>query len=391
MDIAGIKAAVAGDIDSGYQKLGELSRKLHDNPETAMEEHKAMAWLTDYLEKSGFSVERGICDLPTAFRAKYGKGKPSIAFLAEYDALPKIGHACGHNLIAASAVAAGVAAQKAVDEFGGCVTVYGTPGEELAGGKALMADRGAFKELDVAMISHPGGGHHIIMNALACQNLYIEFFGRAAHAAAEPETGINALAAMILSYNAIDALRQHIKETSRIHGVITDGGEAANIVPAHTAATFMVRAVEDKYLDELKEKVIGCFTGAARATGAELKYRWDEVRYAAMKNNLNLARLFQKNMKAVGCNIPIGEGAVSGGSTDVGNVSQLIPAIHPMVGITRDSLSVHTAEFAKATATEEALRRMLEAAGAMAMTAADLLADPALLKKVKVEFEKGKT
>jgi amidohydrolase len=388
--ITELKKTVVRDIDSSYKKLRELSRKLHDNPETAMEEHRAAAWLTEYLEQSGFGVERGICDLPTAFRGKYGKGKPAIAFLAEYDALPKIGHACGHNLIATSSIAAGVACRKAVDEFGGSVMVYGTPGEELAGGKALMAERGAFAELDIAMISHPGGGHHVLMNALACQNLYIEFFGRAAHAAAQPETGVNALAAMILSYNAIDALRQHIKETSRIHGVITDGGEAANIVPAHTAATFMVRAVEDKYLDELKEKVISCFTGAARATGAELKYHWDEVRYAAMKNNLTLGRLFQKNMEATGRHIPLGAGAISSGSTDVGNVSQLIPAIHPTVEITHNSISVHTQEFAEAAATDEALRRMLDAARAMAMTAVDLFSSPETLEKVQAEFRKGK-
>ncbi len=389
MDIGEIKDSVVRDIDSSYIQLRELSRKLHDTPETAMEEHRAAAWLTEYLEKNGFSVERGICDLPTAFRGKYGRGKPAIAFLAEYDALPKIGHACGHNLIATSSLAAGIACKKVVDELGGSVMVYGTPGEELAGGKALMAERGAFAELDIAMISHPGGGHHVLMNALACQNLYIEFFGRAAHAAADPEAGINALAAMILSYNAIDALRQHMKETSRIHGVITDGGEAANIVPAHTAATFMVRAVEDKYLDELKEKVISCFAGAAKATGAKLKFRWDEVRYAAMKNNITLAKLFQKNMEVVGRNIPIGEGAISGGSTDFGNVSQLIPAIHATVEITHDSISVHTTEFAKAAAEEDALRRMLDAAKAMAMTAVDLLSSPETLEKVQAEFKKG--
>jgi amidohydrolase len=390
MDITGIKNAIARDIDSSYNNLRELSLELHDNPETAMAEYKAAAWLTEYLEKNGFSVERGICDLPTAFRAKYGKGKPSIAFLAEYDALPKMGHACGHNLIAASSIAAGVAARKAVDELGGSVMVFGTPGEELAGGKAIMVERSAFTGVDFAMITHPGGGHHILMNALACQNLYIEYFGRAAHAAAEPETGINALAAMILAYNAIDALRQHVKETSRIHGIITDGGEAANIVPAHTAATFMVRAVEDKYLDELKGKVINCFNGAAAATGAELKYRWDDVRYAAMKNNVTLGQLFKKNIEELERSIPLGDAVRSSGSTDVGNVSQLFPTIHPTVAIAPDSVNIHTREFAGVAASEDALRRMLDAAKAMAMTAADLLADPAMVKKAQAEFKNSR-
>jgi amidohydrolase len=389
MDIGKIKNSIGKDIDSSYKKLYQLSRNLHNNPETAMEEYKAAAWLTEYLAQNGFTVEKGICDLPTAFRAQYGKGKPSVAFLAEYDALPKLGHACGHNLIATSSLAAGIACRKVVDELGGSVTVFGTPGEELAGGKATMAERNAFTGIDVAMITHPGGGHHVLMSALACQNLYIEYFGRAAHAAAEPETGINALAAMIIAFNAIDALRQHIKETSRVHGIITDGGEAANIVPAHTAATFMVRAVENKYLDELKEKVIGCFAGAAAATGAELKYRWDSVRYASMKNNITLGQLFRENMGELGRSIPLGDGTRSSGSTDVGNVSQLLPTIHPTVAIAPDSVYIHTGGFAEVAASEDALRCMLDAAKAMAMTAADILSSPEMLKKVQAEFRKG--
>lgn len=388
MDITELKKAIVRDIDSSHQQLRELSLKLHENPETAMKEEQASAWLTEYLERAGFSVEQGICNLPTAFRAEYGKGKPVIAFLAEYDALPKLGHACGHNLIAASSLAAGVAVRKAVDDLGGSVIVFGTPGEELAGGKAIMAERGAFTGVDAAMITHPGGGHHVLMNALACQNLYIEYFGRAAHAAAEPEAGINALSAMILAFNAIDALRQHVKETSRIHGIITDGGEAANIVPSHTAATFMVRAVEDKYLDDLRERVIGCFTGAAAATGAELKYRWDEVRYAAMKNNVALGQLFKENMEELERSISIGDSPRSSGSTDVGNVSRLCPTIHPTVAIAPDSIPIHTRDFAKVAATEDALVCMLDAAKAMAMTAADLLFSPETLNKVQAEFRK---
>lgn len=389
MDIGEIKDAIVNDIDSSYKELRELSCKIHDNPETAMEERRASVWLCAYLEKHGFKVEKGICDLPTSFRAKYGKGKPAISFLAEYDALPKVGHACGHNLIATSAIAAGMAARRAVDAFGGTIIVYGTPGEEIAGGKAIMVGRGAFTDADVAMITHPGGGSRVSMNVLACQNLDVEFFGKAAHAAADPEVGINALAAMILSYNAIDALRQHIKEKARIHGIITDGGEVANVVPAHTAASFIVRAEDDKYLDELEERVISCFTGAAVATGAELKYKWDEVRYAAMKNNLTLGRLFQKNMAALGHRIPMGDNIRFSGSTDVGNVSQLVPAIHPTASIAPENIAPHSPEFAKAAATESGLKMMLVAAKAMAMTAVDLLANPENLEKVRAEFRKG--
>ena len=211
--------------------------------------------------------------------------------------------------------------------------VIGTPGEELYGGKAIMAERGAFDDVDMAMIVHPDGENTATMRTLACQTLDVEFFGKAAHAAARPEAGINALEAMLQSFNAINSLRQHIREKARIHGIITDGGEAANIVPAHTAASFIVRAEDDSYLDELKEKVMNCFVGAATATGAKLEYRWGEVRYATMLNNLTLARLFRQNMKSLGHNMRLGDATVRSFSTDVGNVSRLVPTIQPLVAI----------------------------------------------------------
>ena len=389
LDIGELKATVIREIDARYQQLGELSRKIHDNPEVAFKEKKAAAWLAGYLEESGFSVERGICGLPTAFRGKYGKGEPVIAILAEYDALPKLGHACGHNLIATSAVAAGVASRLSVDELGGSVLVIGTPAEELYGGKVIMAARGAFDNMDMAMIVHPGGGNRAIMSTLACQTLDVEFIGRAAHAAAQPEEGINALEAMIQSYNAINSLRQHIRDKARIHGIITDGGEAANIVPAHTAAHFIVRAEYDSYLDELKEKVINCFESAAKATGAELKYRWGE-RYAAMLNNVTMARLFRKNMQSLGRRIPLGDTTLWGGSTDVGNVSQLVPTIQPLVAVSSKQVWIHTPQFARAAASEDGLRRLLDAARAMAMTVIDLLASPETVARVQAEFRSGR-
>jgi amidohydrolase len=390
LDIIKLKAAIAGDIDAHAAELGELSRKIHDNPEIAMKEVRACGWLTECLKANGFEVKQGIYKLSTAFSARYGKGRPVIAFLAEYDALPKLGHACGHNLIATSAVAAGIGAKRAADELGGSIMVYGTPGEEGDAGKAIMAERGAFRDLDAVMISHPGGGHQVVLCALACETLEVEFIGKAAHAASNPEMGINALEAMILSYNAINALRQHVKESARIHGIITDGGEAANVVPAHTAATFLVRARDNAYLDILKEKVLNCFAGAAAATGAELKYKWAGVRYAAMQNNMALARLFRKNMQDLGIPIPIGDTSGNEGSSDVGNVSSLAPTIQPMIGIAPASVSLHTPEFQKIAATEKSLHRLLDAAKAMAMTAADLLADPRALAGARAEFQKSK-
>jgi len=390
MDTGELKASIVKEIDSEYGQLAELSRKLHDNPEVAFEEFKAADWISGYLEKRGFVIERGICELPTAFRGIYGSEEPTIAILAEYDALPKLGHACGHNLIATGAVAAGIASKLTVDELGGSITVIGTPGEELYGGKAIMAGRGAFDSVDMAMIVHPGGGNTVVMPTLACQTLEVEFFGRAAHASAEPEAGINALEALLQSFAAINSLRQHIRDKSRIHGIITNGGEAANIVPAHTAASFIVRAENDSYLDELKEKVINCFSGAALATGAELKYSWGEVRYAAMLDNMNLARLFRNNLTSLGQAIKLGHTAAGWASTDVGNVSQLVPTIQAIVGIAPSNVLVHTPQFADVAATEHGLRRILNAAKAMAMTVVDILSDKRTAERIREEFRKEK-
>ena len=309
MKIAGLKSALSADVAALYPQLADLSRRLHDNPEVAFEERRSSALLVDFLAKNGFMVEKGIYELPTAFRAVYGKGRPVIAFLAEYDALPGLGHACGHNLIAACSLAAAVACKSAVNALGGAVVVFGTPGEELYGGKAIMASAGAFADIDAAMIAHPGGGNRVLMNTLACENLKVAFRGVAAHAAASPELGINALDAMIQSFNSINSLRQHIRASERISGVITDGGEAANIVPEHTAATFIVRAEDGVRLDALKKRVVACFAGAARATGAKLKYSWGE-RYEAMVSNAALAGLFHENMRSLGRAINLGDNAM---------------------------------------------------------------------------------
>ena len=390
MDIEKLKVSVVNELDAHSRELGELSLKIHSSPELAFQEFKAASWLTEYLEENGFSIERGICELPTAFRATYGQGEPVIAILAEYDALPELGHACGHNLIATSSVAAGVASRLAVDRFGGSLLVIGTPGEELYGGKALMAERGAFSDVDMAMIVHPDVVNAATIQALACQTLDVEFFGKAAHAAARPEAGINALDAMIQSFTAINALRQHIKDKARIHGIITNGGEAPNIVPAHTAGSFIVRAEDDEYLDELKEKVINCFIGAATATGAKLEYRWGEVRYASMLNNLSLARLFRRNMQSLGRRMPLVDSSGGFGSTDMGNVSQLIPAIHPVVALAPPRVSIHSPQFALAAAAEESKKYFLDAAKALAMTVVDLLASPETVIRIKKEFKRGK-
>ncbi len=385
MEQARIKSGISREIDSRRNELKELSRRIHDNPETALCEVKASSWLSDYLEKSGFRVERGIGRLPTAFRASYGKGSPVIALLAEYDALPGLGHACGHNIIGVAAAGAGVASKTIADRFGGTVIVMGTPDEEKGGGKGILVREGAFGGIDVAMMVHPDVHDAASTRALACQELTVEFFGKEAHAAASPETGINALEAMILSFNAIDSLRQHIKSTARIHGVIIDGGKAANVVPGHSAASFNVRADDDEYLEELKVKVVNCFKGAARATGARLKFRWSEVCYSAMKNNMTLANLFKTNMEKLGRKVTITEGGTVF-STDMGNVSQVVPGLHAMVAIAPEGIRHHTPEFGKAATSEAGVKGLLDSAKALAMTVCDLLSDKENLSKAKKEF-----
>ena len=390
LDIEKLKASVKGEIDACCHQLRELSLKIHSSPELGFKEVKAAAWLTQYLEENGFSIERGICELPTAFRGSYGRGKPTIAILAEYDALPNLGHACGHNLIAAGAVGAGVASKLAIDQFGGSILVVGTPAEELYGGKAIMADRGAFDNLDMAMMVHPGAHDTATTQTLACQGLEVEFFGKAAHAAANPEAGINALEAMLNSFAAINSLRQHIRDKARIHGIITDGGEAANVVPAHSAGNFIVRAEDEAYLAELKERVINCFIGAATASGARLEYRWAGIRYAPLRNNLTLARLFRQNMQSLGRKVKLSDPSQDFGSTDMGNVSQVVPSIHPRVAIAPAEVLVHSPQFTEAAASEAGIKGLLDAAKALAMTVVDLVANPEIVIKIKEEFVQHK-
>ncbi len=384
MDIEKLKAMVIGEVDARQQALFKLSMRIHRSPELGFQEVKASGWLTEYLERNGCKVEKGICQMTTAFKGSYGSGKPAIALLAEYDALPQLGHACGHNIIATAAVGAAVAARGAIDEAGGSVVVIGTPAEELHGGKVIMAERGAFDNIDAAMIVHPSVVDMASIQALACIGLEVEFWGKAAHAAVYPHEGINALEAMIQAFNGINSLRQHIRERARIHGIITQGGEAPNVGPAYTAGSLLVRAEDDAYLDELKEKVLNCFKAASLATGARLEYKW-AAHYAPLKTNFALAEVFTKNMEALGRNLwPTLDRGL--GSSDVGNVSTLVPTIHPMVAIAPIEILAHSPEFAEAAASEDGNRGLLDGAKALAMTVVDLIAQPEIMARVKEEF-----
>ncbi|MBI4215820.1 MAG: M20 family metallopeptidase [Chloroflexi bacterium] len=390
MTTPNLKSQALAQVERQRPDLIELSLRIHSHPELGFKEEKAARWLTDYLEAQGFAVERGFCGLPTAFRATYGSGRPALAFLAEYDALAKLGHACGHNIIATAAVGAGVAVKEALARLRGQVQVIGSPAEEVYGGKAIMAQRGAFSDLDAAMMIHPGVRNTPQARALACIGLEVEFFGKAAHAAARPHEGINALEALILAYGNINSLRQHIRERARIHGIITDGGEAPNIVPAHAAGSFLVRAVDAAYLEELRPRALACFQAAAQATGARLAYRWAEVQYEAFLTNETMADLFRQNLETLGRSVRPLNSEAGLGSTDMGNVSQLVPAIHPTIAIAPTEVASHSLEFAQAAASEAGHLGLLDGAKALALTAIDLLGNPRTLAKARAEFLRAK-
>jgi amidohydrolase len=388
LEIEKLKLKAKDSVESQRQQLIQLSLNIHDHPELGFKEEKASAWLTTYLEANGFHVDRGVADLPTAFRATYGKGRPRVALLAEYDALPKIGHGCGHNIIGVSAVGAAVASKSVIDRLGGSIVVMGTPGEEGFGGKIDMVRAGVFKGMDVAMLVHPDVRNMPTEEALAASTLEVEFFGRPAHAASQPHKGINALDALILAFTAINSLRQHIRGDARIHGIITDGGEAPNIVPAHSAAVFLVRALDNDYLAELKDKVLNCFAGASVASGARLEYRWRDRTYAPLTNNPTLVRLFKQNLKSLGRKVETFDPHIGLGSTDMGNVSQVVPAIHPTIAIAPRHVLIHTPEFAAAAVSEAGHQGLIDAAKAMAMTAVDIL-QPGTIGKIRQEFHRG--
>jgi len=382
-----LKEKIKRELEKRRGELVELSLKIHANPELGFQEVKAASWLSGYLEDSGFRVERGIAGLATAWRATYGRGKPGIALLAEYDALPEIGHGCGHNIIATAAIGAGVASKAVVDALGGRVIVLGTPGEETQGGKIDMINRGVFDDVDIAVMVHPSMLNIAMVKMLACISLEVEFFGKAAHAAVQPAAGINALEAVISAFTAINSLRQHMREEARVHGIITDGGASPNVVPPHSAARFLVRAADYGYLEELKGKVLNCFKGAALTTGARLEYRWGDKVYAPLKNNAVLAKLFSENLESLGRHIDIFDLPVPIGSSDMGNVSQVVPSVHPMIAVASTGVSLHSVEFASAAASEAGHAGMLDAAKAMAMTVADVIGQPGALEKIRQAFQ----
>jgi len=388
-----MKQIIIDAMNENEAKFKNISIYIGDNPELGHEEFKACKILTDTLREHDFHVEIGICDLPTAFKATYDSGKegPTIGYMAEYDALPELGHACGHNLIAVMGIAAGIGLSKVLEETGGKVIVYGTPAEETKGGKVTMAEAGIFEELDVAMMVHPLDNYMKSGDSLAMDAIQFEFFGKSAHAAASPHLGINALDAVLHTFNSINALRQHIKPDARIHGVITEGGKAANIVPDYAVAQFYVRAGKREDVNILVEKVKKCAEGAALQTGATVKSSFYEFSYDDMITNKTLSDVFTKQLVSLGVEeIEIHEQRDGSGSLDMGNVSQVVPAIHPYVKICNESYACHTHEFREAAMSEQGRDAMLLGAKSMALTGLEILTNKELLATIKKEFAKNK-
>lgn len=373
-----VKTAGRERIEKSADQLIELSHRIHANPELGFEERKASAWLCEFLADAGFTVEAGVCDLETAFVARAGSGPLHIAICAEYDCLPAIGHACGHNLIAAMAAGAGLAAARLADDLGITVTVLGTPAEEVGNnnGKILMLERGAFDGVHAAMMVHPAPIDVVEPNIIALASFDVHYTGKEAHASAWPERGVNAADALTVAQTAIGLLRQHIRSTDRIHGFITRGGDAANVIPAHTSASYMVRATSLGDLDALRSKVIRCFEAGALATGAKLELAGGERPCAEMHHDRELAEIYQRSAEALGRKFNITQGmARAAGSTDMGNVSLTIPSIHPMIGINSAPATNHQPEFTAHCVTPDADRAILDGSIAMAWTIAEIAGD----------------
>lgn len=385
-----LKQRVIAVIDGLRDDLMHISATLYANPELAFQEFQAAALLGQTLEAHGFTVERGVGGLETAFRAEArGAGDgPTIAILAEYDALPNLGHACGHNIIAASAIGAGIAVRTVLEQLPGRVLVIGTPAEEGGGGKLILLEKGVFADVDAAMMVHPASYTMTTRPSLASNRLTIEFTGKASHAAAAPEDGINALEAVLLTFNNVNALRLHLKPDARVHGIITHGGTAANIIPDYASAEFSVRAAQQSYAQEVLQRVVQCAEAGGIATGAQFKYT-TKPGYAEIIPNPTMARLFTENWRAIGVEVHDPRPNERMGSTDMGNVSQALPALHPYIAIAPDGTGGHTLEFLAAAISPAGQEGLLNAAKALAMTTIDLLSSPELLQAVKQEFAAG--
>jgi amidohydrolase len=387
MDLEQAKRRLCEEVDARSELLVSVSHDLHDHPEELFEEHHAHDALTEVLAGAGLTPVRHAYGLDTAFEARAGQAGPTVAVMLEYDALPGIGHACGHNIIAAAGLGAGLAAAALADELGGRVVILGTPAEEGGGGKVAMAEGGALDGVDAALMVHPADHELRRMSTIAIQRLRVTYHGEAAHAAAYPWNGRNALDAAVLGYVGVAALRQHIRPDERVHGVFTDGGDKPNIVPARAEMLWYVRSGDLDRLEPLKARVLHALEAGAVAAGCDVEHEWLDPAYADLRSNGPIEDLYVANARVLGRDVlePAGDAQVYG-STDMGNVSYLVPSIHPMIAVAPAGVSIHTPEFAHHAAAAEGDAAVLDGAKAMAMTIADLWLRPDALDAARAAF-----
>ena len=389
-----LRQRVVSVIDENADAIVSLSKYIHANPEIAMQEFKSSKACADMLEHFGFEVTREIADIPTAFSATAGSTGPLIAYLSEYDALPGLGHGCGHNLIAIAGVAAGLGLKAAIDRgLPGRVAVFGTPAEEAVGGKVLMANAGVFAEVQAALGAHPGTPDANCPTvegsgqALACMLVRFEYHGQAAHAAGDPWNGRNALDAVILLFNGINALRQHVKSDARLHGIITHGGMAPNVIPDYAAAEFFVRAGTMTYMNQLADRVREIAEGAAAITGTRLEFSTPEEPNSDMITNHVMARALKKNLDSVGLALQDAKPEPGMGSTDWGNVSYVTPSVEIGYPIVDRMITWHSTDVVAASDSEMGYQNTLLVAKALAMTGIDLIEQPELLAEVRASWK----
>ncbi len=391
MDSAQAKAAVVERVDALSDLLIETSHEIHGHPELCFEERQAHDLLVGILDQAGLDVTPRAYGVDTAFEARAGTSGPTVVVCCEYDALPGVGHACGHNVIAAAGLGAGLAVASLADQLGGRVRVLGTPAEEGGGGKILMAEAGAFAGVDAAMMVHPADADLASMTAVTTAFLTVEYHGQAAHAAAYPELGRNALDAAVLGYLNVAALRQHITATDRVHGIFTKAGDARNVVPEHAVSEWMIRTARFDQLDALKARVLAALEAGAAATGCTVEHSWTGRDYADLVVNRPLLELYRRNSAALGrplAPLESTERAVVG-STDMGNVSHLVPTIHPMVQVAPAGVPIHSHDFTDHAASAAGDRAVLDGAKAMACTIVDLWTDPDALAQVRQGFPRA--
>jgi amidohydrolase len=389
MDVDELKSAVCAEVDRLADQLLHASHEIHAHPELNFEEHFAHDLLVDQLRSAGLQPTAHAYGVDTAFEASVGETGFNVAVLCEYDALPGIGHACGHNVIATAGLGAGLAAATVAARAGGMLRIMGTPAEEGGGGKIEMARRGAFDNIGAAMMVHPADADLISMDCIALQELHVQFHGKAAHAAAAPWEGRNALDAAVLGYMNIAAMRQHIRPTERIHGVFTKGGDKANIVPAETAMEWIVRSATIESLQPLKQRVLTSLESAATACSCTVDHEWHPHTYADMIDNGPMVAAYVTNAARLGRTVvdPAAVGRRVVGSTDMGNISYLVPSIHPMIKVAADGVAIHTLEFAEWARSADGDKAVLDGAKVMAMTIVDLWTSSDLREATAVAFE----